>query len=307
MANRDRDRDRARGSSRTNEYFVPKEGIDREVITADICRYLGNDALVRPGTYKDPRTGVAQPGYFINAYRNLTTAMIADLKADSERWEAERRQTASRGQPLNVEYRSSTTHQSRQYYGPTEASTATSQAYAAAGSYAPTASTTPQGGYDGGYQQPQYAQQPTVYAPDPGYSVQSDYYVSGADYGVDSRSNRAPVAQSGTVPRTNQGQYQTTYQQADTRGYAYPPQTAPSPVYAQASTSTDIYGRAPGATGTYDTTSGIYGDSTMQSYQDQGGYGQAQVPTTAASSTAAPPRREREGESEHSSRHHRRR
>jgi hypothetical protein len=31
---------------------VPKEGIDREVITADICRYLGNDALVRPGSYE---------------------------------------------------------------------------------------------------------------------------------------------------------------------------------------------------------------------------------------------------------------
>lgn len=39
-------------SNRTNEYFVPKEGIDREVITADICRYLGNDALVRPGNYE---------------------------------------------------------------------------------------------------------------------------------------------------------------------------------------------------------------------------------------------------------------
>jgi hypothetical protein len=37
---------------RTNEYFVPRIGIDREVITADICRYLGNDALVRPGYYE---------------------------------------------------------------------------------------------------------------------------------------------------------------------------------------------------------------------------------------------------------------
>ena len=52
------DRDRAsraqqqQAQARTNEYFVPKEGIDREVITADICRYLGNDALVRPGTYE---------------------------------------------------------------------------------------------------------------------------------------------------------------------------------------------------------------------------------------------------------------
>lgn len=35
-----------------NEYFVPKDGIDREVITADICRYLGNEALVRPGRYE---------------------------------------------------------------------------------------------------------------------------------------------------------------------------------------------------------------------------------------------------------------
>jgi hypothetical protein len=41
-----------REDTRTNEYFVPKDGIDREVITADICRYLGNEALVRPGNYE---------------------------------------------------------------------------------------------------------------------------------------------------------------------------------------------------------------------------------------------------------------
>jgi hypothetical protein len=62
--------------------------------------------------------------------------MIADLKADSSRWDDERRATSSRGQPANgirdsngdfrksntptVGYRESTTHQSRQYYGPTE-------------------------------------------------------------------------------------------------------------------------------------------------------------------------------------------
>lgn len=38
---------------RQNEYFLLRDGIDREVITADICRYLGNDALVRPGTHVD--------------------------------------------------------------------------------------------------------------------------------------------------------------------------------------------------------------------------------------------------------------
>lgn len=52
--NRDRrDRERPdRGGTRYNEYFLPGEGISREVIQADICRYLGNDALVRPGTYE---------------------------------------------------------------------------------------------------------------------------------------------------------------------------------------------------------------------------------------------------------------
>ena len=90
-------------SNRQNEYFVPRDGIDREVITADICRYLGNDALVRPGTYEvglpsqpspcppvtpSPRREAPPPGYlsiiqqadgraiqgyYITAYRNLTS------------------------------------------------------------------------------------------------------------------------------------------------------------------------------------------------------------------------------------------
>ncbi|KAK2075394.1 hypothetical protein P8C59_009523 [Phyllachora maydis] len=85
----------ARDSSRNNEYFVPRDGIDREVITADICRYLGQDALVRPGTYEDNDGRVIQ-GYYITAYRNLTTPMIQDLKADSARWEQERRGAAAR-------------------------------------------------------------------------------------------------------------------------------------------------------------------------------------------------------------------
>lgn len=81
--------------TRQNEYFVPRDGIDREVITADICRYLGNDALVRPGNYEacratisnvyscrprsdllalqNPENGQIIQGYFINAYRNLTS------------------------------------------------------------------------------------------------------------------------------------------------------------------------------------------------------------------------------------------
>ncbi|KAH7176667.1 hypothetical protein EDB81DRAFT_751997 [Dactylonectria macrodidyma] len=127
---------------RQNEYFVPRDGIDREVISADICRYLGNDALVRPGHYENPQTGQVVQGYYITAYRNLTTAMIEDLKADSARWDSERRAQTSRnttggihasrnalGVPARhssnspvVQYRYSETHQSRQHHGPTEAS-----------------------------------------------------------------------------------------------------------------------------------------------------------------------------------------
>ncbi|KAI1343515.1 hypothetical protein F5Y15DRAFT_235234 [Xylariaceae sp. FL0016] len=130
----------AHGQNRQNEYFVPRDGIDREVITADICRYLGNDALVRPGNYENPQTGQIIQGYYINAYRNLTTAMIEDLKADSARWDQERRQqsasrsntgggtVASNGVVLIrssnspvVQYRNSDTHNQRQFMGPTEA------------------------------------------------------------------------------------------------------------------------------------------------------------------------------------------
>ncbi|KAK2759972.1 hypothetical protein FQN54_002708 [Arachnomyces sp. PD_36] len=69
-------------NDRRNEYFVPGEGISREVILADICRYLGNDALVRPAPHQGTQ------GYMVRAYRNLTSDMIVDLKNDSARWEA---------------------------------------------------------------------------------------------------------------------------------------------------------------------------------------------------------------------------
>ncbi|KAH7400166.1 hypothetical protein BKA64DRAFT_476298 [Cadophora sp. MPI-SDFR-AT-0126] len=72
-----------------NGYFLPGDGISREVISAEITRYLGNDALVQPGTSKDPSTGLKVHGYFITASRNLNSAMIGDLKAETLRWEAE--------------------------------------------------------------------------------------------------------------------------------------------------------------------------------------------------------------------------
>jgi hypothetical protein len=60
---------REEASSRCqNNYFLPGEGINREVIQNDICRYLGVDATVRPYTHPDGRQG-----YLIEAYRALTT------------------------------------------------------------------------------------------------------------------------------------------------------------------------------------------------------------------------------------------
>lgn len=85
----------SRFAERQNEYFIPGDGISREVIQADICRYLGNDALVRPGTHNvrlpcspavldQARIGFneltwdkqGRTGYFIRAYRNLTTVSV---------------------------------------------------------------------------------------------------------------------------------------------------------------------------------------------------------------------------------------
>jgi hypothetical protein len=78
--------------SRANQWFVPGDGIAREVITADIQRYLGPDALVRPGVgtgeYQVRITSApshvmnltckqGQSGYWITAYRTLTSVRRA--------------------------------------------------------------------------------------------------------------------------------------------------------------------------------------------------------------------------------------
>lgn len=100
--------------SRSNQWFVPGDGIAREVITADIQRYLGPDALVRPGVGTGEHEG--RNGYWITAYRTLTTQMIQDLKMDSQRWQQE----AGR-----VAYQDSRTHAARQHWGPSAVSAPT--------------------------------------------------------------------------------------------------------------------------------------------------------------------------------------
>jgi len=178
--------------------------------------------------------------------------MIADLKADSARWEDERRATASRGQPANgiplrdsdgfvrksntpiVGYRDSQTHSSRQYYGPTEP-----QGGGAPG-YASNASPGPQGVYDSG---PSYSQNYGAPAPgynqQPGYAMQSEnYYVAGADLRTDQTGARVAVPQSGiNVPRSNVSTVQysgaPSYQQPDRQNTYYSGQVNPQVSSAQ--------------------------------------------------------------------------
>ncbi|KAB2571257.1 Annexin A7 [Lasiodiplodia theobromae] len=158
-------------STPTRQWFQPGDGIAREVITADIQRYLGPDALVKPGIGTGEYEGVE--GYWITAYRTLTSQMVQDLKLDSQRWRAEVQQG-------RVAYQDSRTHQSRQYYGPSTpapeqpyAPPSASQVYAdhpsSAGYRAPAQSA--YGGGDYTYAQPQsgYAQQGAHYVPAPGY------------------------------------------------------------------------------------------------------------------------------------------
>ncbi|KAF1960277.1 kinase-like protein [Byssothecium circinans] len=92
---------------RMNRWFWPGEGINREVISADIQRYLGLDALVRPGEHE------GSVGYWITSHRAPTALMVEDLRLDSQLWEEEKGEKGSR-----AAYQDSRTHASRQHYGP---------------------------------------------------------------------------------------------------------------------------------------------------------------------------------------------
>jgi hypothetical protein len=137
--------------------------------------------------------------------------MIADLKADSARWDAERRANAQNGQSGGVsfrdsdgivrrpnhtivQYRESTTHQHRQYYGPTsetasvESLTSQPSAFASTGYVS---STQPS------YAQPGYAQ--TSYSQpysSPILQDGSNYYAAGAYMADQALSPAARVSDS---------------------------------------------------------------------------------------------------------------
>jgi len=299
-------------STRTNEFFLPGEGIIPEVITTDICRYLGNDALVRPGAYENPQTGQPQEGYFITAYRNLTVAMVADLRADSERWEAERRRrltelassvTSFRDSDGNVskpntpitDYRDSTTHQSRQYYGSTE------EAIGTMGYQAATAATF----------------QPPVHAGSP-YASSSGYQSYGQQYPGYPISQGNPVSVGNYYPAGADmvADQQPSYQQSEMRNSYYSSESTASQAVTSSQYSGDLtipdYGRP------MDYNYDPYADSIDPSYtprapsNDPLSHEQASpMPATSAAAASSGPSsriaaREREERDGSQQRHHRR-
>ncbi|KAL1863593.1 hypothetical protein Plec18167_000688 [Paecilomyces lecythidis] len=228
---------------RQNEYFIPGDGISREVIQADICRYLGNDALVKPGTHN------GQKGYLIRAYRNLTSEMIADLKADSARWEADVSRRADLGYPrgsyvqdMNVSpspnippasYAASAIHEMRQQ-GPSP------QSYSAAPPQPPHMDPYMQPAPYGGPPNPAYPTpssytQPPYYPPPQNpYSGQSQPPVSTPDmhpsYTYTSTAGYAYEPGRNNAPRYPGPGYENDADYAPvTSGIAYPATTAPDP------------------------------------------------------------------------------
>ncbi|KAH0548004.1 hypothetical protein GP486_008253 [Trichoglossum hirsutum] len=170
--------------------------------------------------------------------------MIADLKADSARWEAERREGEARGYP--TVYRTSVVHQSRQFYGPSEGQQpppGVAPTGAVFVGQAPPGPTT----YGAGYDQQAAAQYPPSTA---GYSSGNYAYASGGNYapesqprypyqpadtpgydsarGPDSYNSAyggAPVAGPGpTAPRQNPPSFQPRDPSYGRGGYNYPNQ-----------------------------------------------------------------------------------
>lgn len=74
---------------RQQEFFIPGDGINGGVLAEELPLYLGNNASQRPGTCGDKESGHLVQGYFITAYRALTTAMLVDIKANSAKREQE--------------------------------------------------------------------------------------------------------------------------------------------------------------------------------------------------------------------------
>ncbi|KAH7405701.1 hypothetical protein DE146DRAFT_649443 [Phaeosphaeria sp. MPI-PUGE-AT-0046c] len=204
-------------SSRANQWFIPADGISRAVISADIQRYLGPDAMVRPGSGTGEYQG--RPGYWITAYRSLTSQMIQDLKMDSQRWDQERPSTEP-GEMLD--YQDSRTHAARQHWGPTKPfdSPSHTEPYATRSPHYPYNHADPYPAYG---QTPQYTSPPQARAA-PGYYIASDGRQYPLSQQPQSSRQQAPI--SYRTPRD-------TYQ--DAPQYTSFPQAVAAPGYYIAS------------------------------------------------------------------------
>ncbi|KAJ4992866.1 transcription factor RfeG [Stagonosporopsis vannaccii] len=237
--------------SRANQWFVAGDGIAREVITADIQRYLGPDALVKPGQGIGENQG--KPGYWITAYRTLTSQMIQDLKMDSQRWREERQPEGrggshspylrdtkvSRGPDAVLAYQDSRTHAARQHWGPTN----------------PVEHPSSADPYDR-----QSAPRASGYATSAPYAAGDGHYTTApAGYGGSQPAYQAAPSSAG--PRTAPTNY-SGYSQRDP-GY----QSQPYGSY-QSQSSTDAYGRPTAAPTAYATPRYFgYTDETFLVYR----------------------------------------
>ncbi|KAF7550690.1 hypothetical protein G7Z17_g5563 [Cylindrodendrum hubeiense] len=213
--------------------------------------------MAHSSTQQNPQTSQVVQGYYITAYRNLTTAMIEDLKADSARWDNERRAQTSRN-TTGVQYRYSETHQSRQHHGPTEASYqqdpyardsgfdggprypgtgAPGYTGAAGAAYQQQAyASTSGGGVYGSYPQPQQSPPPTdprYGAPPQGGSVLNQGYQSPQDHPYTAMgTNRNPRGYAANDPYANPAAsaaatQQATYATSGPSQPGYPATTSP--------------------------------------------------------------------------------
>lgn len=86
------------------QFYISAEGISRDVITTDICRYLGNNArIVRPKTDANDKI----IGYWYCAYRAFTDEMVRSLQEDSARWQREKDRNYRQGVSGSYEHSSS--------------------------------------------------------------------------------------------------------------------------------------------------------------------------------------------------------
>ncbi|KAF8429184.1 hypothetical protein EV426DRAFT_211810 [Tirmania nivea] len=88
------------------QFYISAEGISRDVITTDICRYLGNNARVRPNTDANGKI----IGYWYCAYRALTDEMVRSLQEDSARWQREKDRNFKQGLSGTYEHSNSRTY-----------------------------------------------------------------------------------------------------------------------------------------------------------------------------------------------------